>query len=189
MGLRSAAMSVLAGPLFAAALLLGAAGVRKVADPGPTRIALRTAGLPSAGWTARLIGLGEVTIAAATLAVGGPITAAAIAAAYLAFALFTRQVITKGGRRASCGCFGASDTPVSRWHVGVDLVIAGVAALAVAWPPDGIVAVARDTPAAGIPFLVSVVLLAALLQALLTALPDVWAAANPPRRSIRSTLR
>ena len=64
-------MSPVAGPFFAAALLLGLAGVLKVVTPGPTRVALRSAGLPSTALAARAIGTVEVAIAVCALGWGG----------------------------------------------------------------------------------------------------------------------
>jgi hypothetical protein len=69
--------------------------------------------------------------------------------------------------------------------VGVDLAIAAVALVAVADPVPGIVTVARDTPLAGVPFVGFTVLLAWLVQVLLTAVPALQAAARPPRKVAR----
>ncbi|HEX2578077.1 MAG TPA: MauE/DoxX family redox-associated membrane protein [Aquihabitans sp.] len=177
-------MSPVAGPLFAAALLLALAGALKVSSPAPTRVALRSAGLPDSVLAARLIGAGEVAVAAYALLAGGR-SAALVALAYVAFAAFSLRVIRATRGRASCGCFGASDAPLTTLHVGVDLAVAAVAGLAVLDPVPGIVDVAADTPLAGIPFLAFTVLLAWLVQVLLTALPQLQAAARPPRKVAR----
>lgn len=178
-------MSPVAGPFFAAALLLGLAGVLKLVTPGPTRIALRSAGLPSTALAARAIGTVEVAIAVYALGWGGRLGAGLVSIAYLGFAGFSARVISATRGTASCGCFGASNAPLTNLHVGVDLVIAGIAALAVADPVPGIFTVAADTPWAGIPFLAFTVLLAWLVQVLLTGLPELQAAANPPRKVAR----
>ncbi|QXC62736.1 hypothetical protein KSP35_08075 [Aquihabitans sp. G128] len=178
-------MSPVAGPLFAAALLLGVAGILKLSQPAPTRVALRSAGLPSTVLAARTIGLGELAFTAVALVVGGRPGAALVALAYLGFAAFSLRVITATRGKASCGCFGASDAPLTNLHVGVDLAIVAVALVAVADPVPGIVAVARDTPLAGIPFLAFTALLAWLVQVLLTALPALQAAARPPKKVAR----
>lgn len=178
-------MSPVAGPLFAAALLLGVAGVLKVTTPGPTRIALRHAGLPDSALAARAIGTGELLVTAYVIGWGGRLGAALLAGAYLGFAAFSARVITATRGRASCGCFGASDAPLTKLHVRVDLAIAAVALVAVADPVPGLAAVAGDTPLAGVPFLAFTVLLAWLVQVLLTALPQLQAAANPPRKVAR----
>ena len=178
-------MSPVAGPLFAAALLLGVAGLLKVLTPGPTRIALRHAGLPDSTLAARTIGVGELAVTAVVIGWGGRVGAALLALAYLGFAAFSARVITATRGRASCGCFGASDAPLTRLHVRVDLAIAAVALVAVVDPVPGLVTVARETPLAGIPFLAFTALLAWLVQVALTAIPRLEAAANPPRKVAR----
>lgn len=175
-------MSPFAGPLFAAALVLGLAGAVKATRPDPTRIALRSAGLPGPAWLARAIGGGELAVAGYALAVGGRMAAALVAAAYVAFAVFAEVVRRRSRGRASCGCFGASDAPVGTLHVVADLVVAAVVVGAVVDPTAGIGAVATDTPAAGVPFVAATLLLAWLLQVLLTAVPELQAAHRPPRR-------
>lgn len=178
-------MSPVAGPLFAAALLLGVAGVLKLVDPGPTRLSLRSAGLPSTALAARAVGVGELVVTAYVLGWGGRLGAALVAAAYLAFAGFSHRVIRATRGKASCGCFGSSDAPLTNLHVGVDLAIAGVALLAVLDPVPGLAAVAADTPWGGAVFLAFTVLLAWLVQVVLTALPELQAAARPPRKVAR----
>jgi hypothetical protein len=178
-------MSPVAGPLFAAALLLGVAGLLKLTSPDPTRVALRSAGLPSSVWAARAIGLGELGATAYVIGWGGRLGAALVALAYLAFAAFSLRVISATRGRASCGCFGSSDAPLTNLHVVVDLAIAAVALVAVADPVPGLGAVAADTPWAGSVFLGFTVLLAWLVQVLLTALPELQAAARPPRKVAR----
>ena len=178
-------MSPVAGPLFAAALLLGAAGVLKLTNPAPTRVALRSAGLPGTALAARSVGAGELLITLYALGWGGRLGAGLVALAYLGFAGFSLRVIktTRGG--ASCGCFGASDSPLTNLHVGVDLAVAVVALVAVADPVPGMGSVAADTPWAGVPFVGFTMLLTWLVQVLLTALPELQAAARPPRKVAR----
>lgn len=178
-------MSPVAGPLFAAALLLGAAGVFKLTNPAPTRVALRSAGLPGTALAARTVGVGEVLVTMYALAWGGRLGAGLVALAYLAFAGFSLRVIGRTRGRATCGCFGASDAPLTNLHVGVDLAVAVVALVAVADPVPGIGRVAVATPWAGVPFLAFTALLAWLVQVLLTAVPELQAAARPPRRVAR----
>jgi hypothetical protein len=175
-------MSPFAGPLFAAALVLGLAGVVKATRPDPTRIALRNAGLPGPAWLARAIGAGEVAVAGYALVAGGRVGAALVVAAYVAFAAFAEVVRRRSRGRASCGCFGASDAPVGTLHVAADLVVAAVVLGAVVDPTAGITTVVTETPAAGVPFVGATLLLAWLLQVLLTAVPELQAAHRPPRR-------
>lgn len=172
-------MSPFAGPLFAASVLLLIAGANKVLRPAPTRVALRTAGLPSRTIVARGIGGAEVVIAAAALAVGGRVPAALVTLAYLGFTGFSIRLHRASRGAAPCGCFGASDAPVGPIHIGVDLAIAAVVAGAIVWPSSGLLGAVSDTPWAGIPFFALTWLLVGLLQASLTVLPATLAAAKP----------
>lgn len=169
-------MSPLAGPFFAAVLVLGVAGALKVARPDPTRLALRAAGLPSTALVARGVGVVELAVAVWALALGGRAAAGAVAVAYGAFAAFSAVVHRRSHGRASCGCFGSSSTPLTTFHVAVDAALATVALTAVVWPVPGLATVLADTPWAGIPFLAYTLLLAWLIEVSLTSLPELQAA-------------
>lgn len=170
---------------MAAALLLGVAGVAKAVSPAPTRVALRTAGLPGTLWFVRLIAAGEVTLAVVAVLAGGRLGAALLGLAYLGFAGFSMRVIATSRGKASCGCFGASDAPLGTLHVVINLLIAGVAAVALVDPMASLAHVVADTPLGGSVFIVFAVLLAWLLQVALTGLPELKAAARPPRKVAR----
>lgn len=173
-------MSPLAGLVYSAALLLGAAGVGKAASPGATRIALRSAGLPATQLAARSLGVAEVLIALAALVVGGPIATGLVTASYLGFAWFARRLDTKTRGSAPCGCFGASSAPVGTIHVVLNLLIAIGVGVAVVDAPGSIWDAAGDTPWAGVPFVGLVLLLTWMLYVALTALPEALAAAKAP---------
>lgn len=173
-------MSPLAGLVYAAALLLGAAGVGKVATPGATRIALRSAGLPASELAARSLGAAEVLIAVAAIVVGGPVTTGLVAASYLGFAWFARRLDTRTRGAAPCGCFGASSAPVGTLHVVLNLLIAAGTGIAAIDAPGAIWDAAADTPWAGVPFLGLTLLLTWMLYVALTALPEALAAARAP---------
>lgn len=173
-------MSPLAGLVFAAALLLGAAGVGKAVSPGATRIALRSAGLPASPLVARGLGVVEVLITVAALIVGGPVATGLVAASYLGFGWFARRLDTRARGAAPCGCFGASSAPVGTLHVVLDLLIAAGVAVAALDAPGPIWDAASGTPGAGVPFAGLVLLLTWMLYAALTALPEALAAAKAP---------
>lgn len=177
-------MSPLAGILFAAALVLGVAGVAKVVSPDGTRVALRTAGLPSGRWLARLLGAVEVVFAVVALVVAGQTGALLVALAYLGFAGFSALLLTRSRGQASCGCFGGTDSPVTAIHVVLNVIIAAAVAATIASPVPDVAATAADTPGAGLPFAILVVLLAWVLQVAFTTLPALQGAerAAPPRR-------
>lgn len=171
-------MSPLAGLVFAAALLLGAAGLGKAVRPAATRIALRSAGLPASEPVARSLGVGEVLLALAALLVGGPVATGLVAVAYLGFAWFARRLDTRTRGSAPCGCFGASSAPVGTLHVVLNLLIALGLGIAAVDAPGAIWDAAGDTPWAGVPFVGLTLLLTWMLYVALTALPETLAAAR-----------
>ncbi len=175
-------MTVVAGPFFAAAALLGAAGALKVVRPRSTVDALRSASLPgtrsgagplAAPWAGRLLGLGELAVAVAALGFGGRAAAALVFAAYLGFALFTARLLRVAEAGAPCGCFGAEDSPARPLHVLVNAMIAATAAAAVAWPTPGLRAVLAEQPGRGLPFLGLTAMCGWLLFVMLTVVPDL----------------
>jgi hypothetical protein len=178
-------MSALAGPLFAAALLIAVAGVAKLARPASARVALRTVGLPSQAIVVRLLGAGEIAVAAFALVAGGRAGAGVTLLAYLGFAAFAARLAGASRRAVPCGCFGSGSAPVGPLHVVVNLALAAVALVAIVRPTDGVVDVLRDQPWAGVPFIGFTVLLTWLLLVVLTALPELQAAAKPSRAATR----
>jgi hypothetical protein len=122
-------------PYLAAAVLLGAAGIAKVARPADTATALRAAGLPAGPALVRIGAAAEVSVAAAALAEPGPFTGGLVAAAYAAFAVFVVVALRRGWALASCGCFGRPDTPPRRAHAVLNAAAAaGALWWAAAWP-------------------------------------------------------
>lgn len=177
------AMSPIEGPYLASVVVLGVAGILKVAAPASTRVALRSAGLPGTPWVARGLGIGEVGLAGVALALGGWPAALAVGVVHVGFAWFSTRLISLGRGRASCGCFGGSDAPVSRLHVVVNLAVAAGAFVVAVTSPEGLVDAVRTVAddagtGAAVGFLVGVAVLARLLVALLTDLPALQAAAR-----------
>jgi hypothetical protein len=174
-------MSLLAGPVLALSGLLAFSGVQKVAWPDSAAQAMRAAGLPgstgSTGQlTGRLLGLAEVAVAAAALVWGNAATAAALAVVYAAFALFSWRLLVRSDARASCGCFGQAEAPVTRLHVVLNVVAAVTCAAAVAWPTGDVAAVLGDQPLAGLPFVALTALAGWLWYVMLEVIPDLQAA-------------
>lgn len=122
-------MSAVDALFWVACLVLVVAGAAKLGDPSAvaaTLSATSRGGLRSA----RVLGATEVVVGIMALAFGGVYAAAAVAVAYVAFAV----VVVLARRRGlqSCGCFGARSAPPSPVHVAVNLVSACVAVAAVA---------------------------------------------------------
>lgn len=121
---------------FLAAALLVVSGAAKLRRPEPASRALDAAGLPGAWPLVRGLGAGEVLIGAAALVVPGAGTGAALAAAYLGFALFLASLIVRRIPAATCGCAGRTEAPPTWLHVALDLsAAAGGVAVAVRGAP------------------------------------------------------
>lgn len=164
-------MSPLAGPYLAATVVLAVAGVAKLARPNATRVALRTIGLPSSAAFVKAIGAAELVVAAWVALVGGALPALAVGGAYVAFALVVQRLRLASDGRADCGCFGGSGAPVTRVHVAIDVVLAGVAFTTLASPVPNLPDALARTPWSGLPFLVLVAVLAWVVVTALTRVP------------------
>ncbi len=79
----------------------------------------------------RLLGVSEIALSIAAVALGAPILWAGIAAAYGAFTLFILWALNGNEDVASCGCFGHDDTPPTPGHAAFNAAAAAIAALAV----------------------------------------------------------
>lgn len=161
------------GPFLAAAALLVVAGAAKVLRPGDLATALRRS--TGMGTSAVRVGAaGECAVGLAAIAHPSPLTAALVAASYGAFALYVAWLRWQGGPLATCGCFGAADTPPTFLHIAVDLAFAG-SALAVmdggggGWLPDAL----AGQPAAGWPLVAAAATVAFLAHGILVALAEV----------------
>jgi hypothetical protein len=166
-----------AGPFLAACALLAVAGVGKVAHPAPARVAARAAGVrvPSAGVVA--FGLFEAGAAVSGAIAGGRV-ALAVAAAYLLLTVFAIRLLVHAPT-TPCACLGAAGAPVTRVHVGVDVVAMG-AALAAASGGSPLAVLSRRWVAAGV-FVVLVVCCVKLAALALEELGPLAAATREGR--------
>ena len=165
---------------LAAALLLAGAGMAKLVAPDPAAAMLR-----KAWWTRlrsgaslaliRVGGVIEVGVGAAVLATGGRVAAALLGCCYLAFLIVAARLLRRG-QRTSCGCFGATDSPVGIGHLVVNLVAVGVAITAVVRPPGPVGGLFDHHALTGVVGLGQAVLLAYLAFLSITALPALVAA-------------
>ncbi len=162
-------MDLLAGPYYAAALLVAGAGAAKLARPDAAYRAVRAAGLPATRTLVRGLGAVEIGVAGAALA-GARTGAMLLAASYL---LFAGYAAFAGRRSAACGCFGEAGAPLGRLHVVVDLALAAVAAAVALAPLPGLAGLLAAQPVAGAPFALAVVVVAALLYVTLTRFAEV----------------
>jgi hypothetical protein len=157
-------VTVLDAAFWVVCLVLVAAGATKSTEPAPLATALRRLGVPGTAQgprallMARLIGLVEVVLGIAGLAVGGTAVAAAVAVAYGAFTVVVVLAIVR--RLPSCGCFGSRSGPPSVWHAVLNGASAALAVLATAASPVP-VADALDASGAGGWWALAAVLVAA----------------------------
>ena len=107
-------------PYLAGVVLLGLAGVSKIARPNDTARALQVAGLPGSRAWVRAAAAGELVVAGSAVAVPGTLTGALVASCYAAFTAFVVVALTKRWPLSSCGCFGKPDTPPTRSHAALN---------------------------------------------------------------------
>lgn len=163
-------MTAVTAATWVFAVLLALAGAAKLADPSATSAALQGARLVSDRRLVRLLGVGEIALAVAVLSLGGALPAAVLAVAYAVFAGFAYRQSRQG---QGCGCFGVTDAPATRLHVVVN-VIAAASAAAAAWRPGpSLLAVVQDGLFAALLIMGVLVLAAAALRLVLTALPEL----------------
>jgi hypothetical protein len=111
----------------AAALLLIVAAAAKLRAPGPTADLLGRLNLPAPRPAVPLIAVAEIVIAG--LSLRGGVAILPLALAYLVFAgVALRLLLSAPG--ASCGCFGAAQTPVTAVHVLITVGFAAAGVLA-----------------------------------------------------------
>lgn len=120
------------------AVVVAVAGLAKLRDPLPARRLLYGLGLRVPASAVRSVGVGELCLGAAAIAVGGRVSAALLAATYLGF-----SVIGVTGIRAAagegCGCFGGrSDAPLGPEHLATTALSAAVAVGAAFNPVPGV---------------------------------------------------
>lgn len=150
----------LIGLFLIAAGLLVVAGIAKAARPDDTARAL-AALLPGSPrlvllrWLVRTGALAEAALGFVAIAFPRPLTAALVAASYLAFAGVVALARWRGGPLATCGCFGRPDTPPTVLHLAVDLALAAAACVVAVRAPSGdtLTAVLTHMPWAGVPLL------------------------------------
>lgn len=170
-------MVALAGPYFMLATLLVISGLPKLTRPASTARALEGIGLPPRRWLGQAVGVIEIAIGLSVIGVGGRLPALAFAVLYAGFAGFI-VVAMRSSAVKSCGCFGNDDTPPSALHLLVDIAAVGVGTALAVRPVGDITAVMGETPWAGVPLLLLVVIGAWLSLMVLTLLPAVFAEAK-----------
>jgi len=185
-------VSALAGPLHLVALVLVISGAQKVGAPAPAAQAMRDAGLPvpvRAQWAGVVLGVVEACVGLAVFAAPHPVSALAVAAAYLGFAGFV-VVLRRRDATAGCGCFGAASSPPTTAHVVVNLLAAVVALAAAAVGVTDVVEVLDEGVGVAVPYAALVVAgagLVLLAPALLGQIDQIVHDDQPPEFGLRRT--
>ena len=123
----------LAGPYLAGCILLVVAGCIKTARPADTARALveltgSRIGSGQAREVVRVLAAGEAAVGVAGLLLPGTVTAVLVSLSYAAFTAVVAVARRRGGPLATCGCFGQPDTPPTRTHLVLTVVVATSAA-------------------------------------------------------------
>jgi hypothetical protein len=171
-------VAALTGPALVAAALLAFAGAQKLLDPTMTSGALRALGLPGAKFLVRVGAAAELALGVAAVAVGGEWLWWLVAASYAAFAVFVVAALRAGTMIGSCGCFGREETPPHPTHVGLNLVLAGLAAATALRAPGAVVDSLADHPGTAVAVLAVSGVAVVLLWAAYVVLPRTLAAAR-----------
>jgi hypothetical protein len=164
---------------LAAALLLCAAGLAKLRTPEPAAAMLRRA-LPSAqrglatSATIRLAAAAEVAVACVVVVDGGRLTHALLAGCYLTFAVVALRLALLP-QRASCGCFGATDSPVGSAHVVLDVAATAIGAADALNPPGRLGGLIHSGPTIAVVGVAQAAVLAYVGFLAMTALPALAA--------------
>jgi methylamine utilization protein MauE len=164
----SAIDTLASGPYFTACGLLLVTGAAKLRQPRATADTLRVAfAYNSTDRTPRAIGAGEFALGALALFAGG--TVGLVVACTYVLLLATALAIRHRVPDAQCGCIGARSGRVGTAHLATSACAAIVAAVYAFGGGDGIVAVVRDQPVAGLPFVALVATATALVVLLMEA--------------------
>jgi hypothetical protein len=173
----------LAPALAVAGGLLLVTGAAKLRRPDAAGTALTRALHPRAGLLARPLGLAEVVVGAAALALPGRTSALAAAALYAGFCLFLVRALRLAVPLESCGCAGARETPPGFVHLLLAAALALLAGAAAAVPPPSLPASLAAAPLLGVPLGAGVAAGVVLAHAALTDLPGALASYRPERRA------
>lgn len=172
---------VVAGPFLAASALLVLAGAPKVLDPQPLLRALRSVGVAGptvrgrllSGGVVRVLAVVESSAGVAGLLAPSRVTAVLVVAAYVVFSGFLVLALRRGGVVTSCGCFGKADTPATRTHLALTVLLALAALAVLLAPPAGPVWTSATSTATTLVLLGQAALLTYLAYVVMAVLPLV----------------
>ncbi|MFL6204395.1 MAG: MauE/DoxX family redox-associated membrane protein, partial [Acidimicrobiales bacterium] len=120
----------------------------------------------------------ELALGLAAITIGGALLWWAVAASYVAFAAFVLAALRKGTMIGTCGCFGREETPPHWSHVGLNGLLAGLAALTAVHSPAPPVEALVDQPGVAAAVLALSAVALSLLYAAYVELPRTRAASG-----------
>jgi hypothetical protein len=145
----------LIGLYLVACGLLVAAGIAKAIRPGDTARALAALvpiPVPRIRTIVRVGSAAEAALGMVAFVVPRAASAGLVALSYAIFALMVGLARSKDGAIASCGCFGAPDTPATKTHVAVNAGLSIAAgSVAIAAPSGTLVSILSSQPMHGLP--------------------------------------
>jgi hypothetical protein len=176
------------GVIWAAAILLAAAGISKLRPGGSGGSALAAAAIPGTrlldGRAAvRLAGIAELVLAGLILIVGGRPAAILVALSFTVLAGMSLRIMTVATGQ-DCGCFGAP-TAMTHWHTAVNVGFALAGVVAIALSPTRLWSELGTHPGNGSALLAAAIGLAYVSFLLMTVLPELLKIATPSRELVR----
>jgi methylamine utilization protein MauE len=160
--------------------LLVAAGGSKIVRPEPTARALYAAGLRGRNLTGRAVGIVELAVGLSALTMPTVATESALAATYLAFAVFLGFLLLARPGTGSCGCAGTKDVPPSLLHVALNVVAAAAATGAAFALPPGLGALAVSLGWAAVPYAAGMVAAGLLVATVVADMPAAFRSYRRP---------
>ncbi len=169
------------GLYLAGCALLVVAGAAKAVRPTDTARALTQAGpgirLARMALVVRVAAAVECALGVVGMVLPWSPMAAAVALSYLAFAGFVFVAYRRGGPLATCGCFGAPDTPPSIVHGVINVGLAASAVVVAAAGRSGsLLGVLSGQPWHGIPLVAASAVCAWLIVLAMSPLARLGAA-------------
>lgn len=164
----------LSAPFACGALVLGVAGIAKLAQQKTALAALAEIGIRRTGRPV-LLGLAGLEVGASigVLVTPSAVPAFLAAALYATFAAFVALLLFQGKTNISCGCFGQAAVPLHWTHVGVNLAFAAVCVLA-AWTSTApMLTVVNEWSISSVTLALGAVAAAYLTYAVLTLVPSL----------------
>jgi hypothetical protein len=160
--------------------VVAVSGLAKLRDPAEPAALLASVRISGGRRLVMVLGAAEVATGVIGIAAPSRVSGSCLAAAYLAFGLFSAYALRAGASGANCGCFGVNGAPLTRAHLAANIA-AGIGALAcvAAGAPHGLRWLAQQGVGVAAIALVASVVATIAWFAVFTLLPHAWTAWSP----------